>query len=285
MKILPFCLLILSVLTFVGCSDASEQKYKKQLKGILNIADISDEKNIPKLEEYLKSNDGSIHKYAAAQALFLMDTSKGRDALEKYMFSPPNYDFSQSINYMFHWGMKPITKRNEFIKKYHLRSSSNLISLTLKSSYPTEFKDKINFELTLKNRSGKPIRLNKPHLYLGQHILLMSSTGEFMKPVFTAMYKLRRRAPEEGYVEVPPAGSYIFNFSGHLKTFPNSPSKRFREGLWLDCGDFMHKLSHAGSFKVYGVYSNRASKQPPYDNIWIGRVVSKPIDITLNQEE
>jgi hypothetical protein len=97
------------------------------------------------------------------------------------------------------------------------------------------------------------------------------------------MYGLRVPSSEELYVEVPSAGSYVFNFLGELKTFPNGPDPKLREYLWLDCGDFMHKLSHAGAFKVYGIYSKRVSKNPPYDNIWTGRVVSEPINVTLNK--
>lgn len=126
MKILSFSLLILSVVTFFGCSDATEPKYKLNLEKMLKIADISDEKNIPKFAEYIQANNGSTYKYAAAQALFLMNTPKGKEALNKYIFTSPQYSFSQSINYMFHWKMAPTFKRNEFIQKYHLRSSSNL---------------------------------------------------------------------------------------------------------------------------------------------------------------
>ncbi len=282
MKVLSFSLLILSMLSFWGCSDAGEQKYRKQLERILSIKDISDEKNIPKLEEYLKSNDGSIHKYAAAQALFLMDSPKATNALEKHMFSSPKYYISQSINYMFHWGMKPVAKRNEFIKKYHLRSSSKLISLAVESSYSDNSKNKINFKLILKNRTASPIRLYKPRFYLGQYILIMSPSGEFAKPVSTTMYKLRRYLPEECYIELLPKKSYVFNFSGEFKTFPNSPNPEFRDGLWLDCGDFAHKVSNDGLFRIYGIYSHRVNTHF-YNNIWTGRVVSEPIDVILNQ--
>jgi len=167
-------------------------------------------------------------------------------------------------------------------QKYSLRSSSKVISLTIKSSYPTKLKNKINFELILKNKSEKLIRLYKPNTCFGKYILLMSSSGEFMLPVIVEVYSPDARSLKEKYIELPSGGSYTLNFPAELKTFPNSPSPEFRENIWLYCGGVAHKLSCNGSFKVYGQYSH-IEINPPYDNIWTGRVVSEPIDVILNR--
>lgn len=253
-----------------------------------NMTDISHSNAIPSLVEYLQIEGGNIRKYAAAQSLFLMNTPETRTALEDNLFSTPYFDFQQSIKYAFYWHMLNPDKRNEFIQKYHLRSTSDQLALKIKVCVPTNNPGRVEITLAIKNTTEHPLRLYKPTEF-GSYILLISSAGEVARPEATMMPFMRDRPPEEMYIEVPSGELFEISFTGELKLLPlpseytASFSRTPQDTLVLEVGSYIHVLAHEGSFRVFGQYSYPPRKDLPFDNIWTGRIVSEPVEIQLRQ--
>jgi len=167
----------------IACAD----DHPNFLKKILKVEDLSSPSAVVPLEEMLRKGGSSIHPCAAAQALFLMDTPEAKTILKKWLRFP-HYNMDYSIRLTSHWGMDPI-KRNQFIREYHLNSSSDDVEISVTALPVANGKSTIEFTISLKNTSDK--------------------------------------------------------------------------------------------FKVYARYHWEVSKDPSFDNIWTGRVVSKPIEIEI----
>ena len=276
---LPALIAVLLVAIAYGCCS---NPYR--LEELLNMKDVSHRSAIPALEKILKEGGRSIYPCAAAQALFLMDSEESKAILAKYL-SYPHYDFDYSITLAFHWGIMEPCKRDEFIRTYHLKNQSEDVSIHITAVPTTDQTAGIRFTISLVNTSGKLLRFYKPSRYYpGECILLATKRGEFMKSEQTTVYSLSRSGTsEDAYPEVAPGKSLDFSFVGTPTSYSGSLDTEFRDNLWLDCGDFSHKLTTAGTFKVYALYEYRSTPEPPFANIWTGRVVSEPIEIEIRQ--
>jgi hypothetical protein len=249
------------------------------LKKILKMDDLSAPSAVASLEEVLSKGGDSILPCAAAQALFLMNTPESKEVLKKWL-KYPRYDMDYSIDLAFNWGMHPM-KRDQFIRAYHLNSTSNEVKIVVKSEPVKDTKKAMEFTISLVNVSDKALRFYKPRAYLGKNILLVSEDGEFMGSQITTYYSSERETPENMFPEVAPGKSINFSFKAEAQTYPDSPSEQFRYFAWFNCGDFSHCLFKTGKFKVYARYDWKARKNPPYQNIWTGRLISEPIEITI----
>jgi hypothetical protein len=205
-----------------------------------------------------------------------MATDTATASLKKHM-ALSHYDLDQSIRYAFDWDMDP-AKRDAFIRNHHMQSVSDEVGLQLAASRNSEA---LKFVLSVKNTSNRLLRLYKPQVYLGRSLLLLSSTGEVMKGDMTVEYKLGPRDPEEEYPQLYQGETMTITIKGKLAKKPKHQGAKLRDTLWLDCLDYSHQLSKADSFMVYGLYSSPELPNPPFKNIWSGRVLSEPVKITI----
>ncbi len=249
-----------------------------RLERLLDMDDVNTQAAIPQLREILTTSEDN-REYAAAQALFCIGSAEARAILKKHLLSE-DYDVHASIGYAFHWRMKQ-PERDAFITQYHLQSISKDISARLSTIQAPEARDTIQFTITLRNTSERVLRLYKPHVCLAKHILLVSPLGRVMRPVLTTKYRLAPESPEEAYPEVPPGEALVLSFKGGLKFQKGSGMEELRNSLLLDCRDWVHKLEGPGKYKVYALYYFKGPRNSPFDNIWKGRAVSKPVVVGL----
>lgn len=251
--------------------------YQNLLEGILELDNINSEAAIPQLREILTTSD-NIREYAAAQALFLLDTPEAHAILKKHVFSE-DYDICWSIKYALGWNMRQ-PERGTFINKYHLQHRSNDVSIELGVKHALIFKDIIEFTITLRNTSDQMIRLIKPLHYLGEKILLVSPTGHFLPSMKVVMYKMKDiRGPD--YPIIPPGKKLILTLEGEIKFQKESGFKELSNSFILDTWDCAHKLDEPGKYKAYAIYCFTGIRNPPYDNIWKGSVVSEPVELDI----
>lgn len=263
----------------------------KGFDAILKLRERRDERAIPALEKILKEHlgTGDIFGFAAAQALFCIGTPEAHDVLVRYLFTD-KYDVELGINYTFHWEMMQ-SARDSFIRRYHLRSSSNDIKIQLEAGYKIEEdKQKITFSVTLTNISKNELYLYIPGTYTGKLLLFYSEDGYFVRDMQTADH--------ECFIEPVSftklgSGKSIFLTTTAIPCWSEMPGSSFFPGLFkdeafiMDFKDVAHIIEKPGRFKVYAVFSvgkrfadvqEELLDLPP---VWSGRVVSEPVEIEI----
>jgi len=262
----------------------------KSLDALLKLRDVADERAIPAMEKLLEKHIGSgnVFGFAAAQVLFCIGTEKAHAILSKHL-SSPKYSMHQGITYAFYWEMEP-SKRNAFIKQYHIQNTASglSISVTAKDTVKNN-QQKIVFMITLKNISEKPVTIYKPHAYLGSMLLLCSSEGSFGSTIQTTKYKMF--IGKASFVKLSPGKMLKFDFTAEPRWIDSRSWKRYKlpqpNAFVLDCGDMLHAVEKAGKFTAYAFYSveerfaQGQGKRLGLPGIWVGRVVSKPIEINI----
>ena len=252
----------------------------ERFKALLELRDRPDPKAVNALEKVLADHVGStrIHRFAAAQALFCIDTKEAHDILSKYLLTD-EYPVDMGIKYTFHWDMAP-AKRDAFIKRYHLQAtrkdlnvSVDVLSVEDKGPWSGEF------VITIKNTSDQPLRVNKPQFYLGMMLLLEDADGHFIRRMETVRYKMPP-VTEKDYPMLAPGQHLGLRLKGKLE--PNA------SGQWvLDCKDVEHFIGKPGKFRVYLVYAitpgSAKLQTDQYDPppVWSGRIVSEPVEIKI----
>ena len=269
---------VVFALLCAGCSE-QDNAYRLRLERILHMENIEAEAAIPSLQETLATSD-NIREYAAAQALFCMGTKEAHQILREYVLAS-DYDILASMGYAFHWDMEE-SKRDIFLRQYHLRSSSEDISLSLAVAPVPGRTNTVAFHITLTNTAERPLRLAYPLKHFGACVLLLSPTGHFMRQFTTGACEQNLRPPEQ----LSPGQSFTFSFKGEVKFQRTSvPREELANALVLDCGNLAHRLEGTGKYQAYAVYCfQKPRNNSLFDKAWEGRAVSEPVQVHLKYE-
>jgi hypothetical protein len=262
--------------------DATEAFYD-----ILKLRDVGDNEAVPVLEKILSDhvNSTRIHGYAAAQALFCIGTTEAHQVLSKYLLNEKYYA-GLSINYIYHWEMSK-SKRDDFIKKYHLVNLSNYMEIKLElQNNKDENGQKLNLTITLTNISEKPYRIRVKQIYLAQMLFFQSKSGQFIQWSQPIKYKV----PMPKWLDSTPGESHQYNVSLDVrgKGTQKLPclSKDENVRIMLETFDMICGIEKPGEFKVYAMLEEQPLteahlEQLGFDNPWSGRVVSEPVTVNI----
>ena len=258
-------------------------------RAILKLRDQPDQRAIPALRRVLIRYAGSkaIHRFAAAQALSAINTKRAHEILAKHLLSG-KWPTTLSVMYAFDWNMEP-AQRDLFLERYHLRNTSQDLSLELRAS-PGEGDRShvVDFAATITNVSRRGVRI---HLCSGLRrmvLLLRSPRGHF---VWRGVCRTEA-FPQQAFPELPPGAEKVIQVAGEAAWGPADrlPNVLPRPGaLVLDCEGVIHLVERPGRFRVYAVYcccrpSDAAEKQlrqagPP--ELWTGTLASQPVEVEI----
>ena len=249
-------------------------------KALLELRDRPDPMAVSVLGKILADHVGStrIHRFAAAQALFCINTREAHDILTKYLLTD-EYPVDMGIAYTFHWNMVP-EKRDAFIKRYHLQATKEDLNVSVEVLSGKDRGEWSNeFVIKITNASDRTLRVNRPRFYLGMMLLLEDADGHFIGRMKTVRYKMPP-VTEEDYLILTPGQHLELRLKGKLE--PKAP------GQWLlDCKDVGHSVGKPGKFKVYVVYAIMPDSAKLQTNqygpppVWSGRIVSNPVEIEI----
>jgi len=267
---------------------AATDKHPDRHAAILRLRVIGNERAIPVLKkilvEHFETQD--IFGFAASQALFCIGTKEAHDILSKYLFSD-EYNTDLGIKYTFHWSMEQ-SKADAFIEQYHLKGTSNDLRIGIRArSFKKDPKQKIEFTVTLRNVSLRPLRIYKPESYPGNLFILRSPSGHFMRRFETVQYD--RVMGKESFPVLAPLQALKFRVIAEpcwmdIGFWQNITNPK---AFVLDCKDMFHILETPGKFKAYAFFSYDRrfpevwGKRFGLTGIWSGRVVSKPIEVEI----
>jgi len=294
---------------------SSDQQYLRQLETQLAMFDVTSPESIPRLVEFLKTgtpinwrDSGEVWKYAAAQALFLIDTAQSRESLRHYMVDPL-YDFDFSIQCARDWGMERHLL-NSFIRQYHLSGTHNEAAIELGVSEIDGRRNAFRFVIRITNTSTTTRRFYRAPAHLGMHVLLLSDMGDVGHREGLNI-KFGEIAPDILFPAVAPGKSLELEFTGYLEANGTIGFQREKAPFVFLCGDIrrrdfdrigqledqslfrhgagawdtLHALDRDGVYDAYAVYRSGSLPKAPFDNIWTGRLVSKPVRINLQAPE
>ncbi|MHC4478227.1 MAG: hypothetical protein ACYTEL_21525 [Planctomycetota bacterium] len=258
---------------------------------ILKLRDIGDTKAVAVLERILVDHTDStrIHGFAAAQALFCIDTPQAHKILAKHLLTS-QYNTSLAIDYTFHWEM-PEPQRSRFIEQYHLQNLSKDLALEL-TAKPQQAKggQRIDFTLVLRNVSDKAYRVPDRQVYLGQMLYFQDQNGLFAGTESTVLYYI----DPTKWVQLAPGDSHKYDIAVRIKAVAQLKN-RYRSlskdaSLVADTFDMMFDIKKAGRFNVYAMIEQAPFTQAQighwgFDNPWSGRAVSKPVTVEIFQDE
>ncbi len=220
--------------------------------------------------------------HVAAQALFALGSEEAHTVLRRELRSP-SYDFEQGIRHAF--GV-PISMRNEFIGRYHLTGRSKDVAITLSAEKHWDSLTHMVFVIRVENRSGHNLRLYDPHWYYGLQLILVLQDGTVMKSERSSIIDPDLPLPDDTqYPQFASGEALQMRIPARIRRFPDASDIMVRKWPWLDCEDCRHRLTDQGLFHVYAAYEWRGRLRAPFDNVWIGRVVSDPIDIELKERQ
>lgn len=265
---------------------ASSEENKEGFEAILELRDIADERAVPVLSAVLEKHVGTnlIHGFAAAQALFCIGTEEAHEVLRKHLFSDV-YSARLGILYaLAGWNMKD-SKRDPFIAQYHLQSTSNDIGIDVASNSKREGgRQKIEFKVTLRNDSNRPLRVFVPAVYLAEMLILQSPEGHFVQGgAYVDVEK-----PFPSFSELLPGKCIDFHMAGVVRKVNMVAAERPFSMVFKHV---LHDVKIGGRYRVYAMYGyekayakhylrhGKYSKLP--ENIWYGRAVSEPIEVEI----
>ncbi|HUS46985.1 MAG TPA: efflux RND transporter permease subunit, partial [Phycisphaerae bacterium] len=251
---------------------------------LLKLREGRDANAVPALQEILKGGHPRwrIHAYAAAQALFCIDTPGAHKALAGQLRGG-RYPAKRGIDYAFSWQM-PKPQRSRFIERYHLTDDSKGLAVELEANtLPRE--GRIDFTVTLRNVSAKAFHLANPKVYLGEMLCFRSADGRYVPSQRTAYpYDM---APK--WVQLKPGEEFQHRISAQLR--PGIGGKGDTRmpadaAVVLDTRDTRHRVGKPGRFDVFAMFESpvltpEQSKTLKIDNAWSGRAVSKPVQVII----
>lgn len=254
---------------------------------VLKLRDVGEPDAVPVLEKILSDHAGStrIHGFAAAQALFCIDTPEAHKILAKYLLTS-RYNTLLAINYTSHWEMRE-PERSRFIKRYHLKNLSK--DLTLELSAKTQWDNngrRIDCTVLLRNISGTPFRIRDRQVYLAKMLHFQSEGGTFARSRETVVYK----PPMLTWLELAPGASREYNIPVRIKEV-HQLKRRYRwlsedANLVADTFDVMFDIKKTGRFKVYAMFEDQPLTEAQrgrldFDKPWSGRAVSEPVTVEI----
>jgi len=258
---------------------------------VLKLRETGAEEAVPVLERILAehANSTRIHGYAAAQALFYMDTPQAHSILSRHLLSP-SYDAKHGIRYTFHWDMDE-SRRDAFIERYHLKHLSEDATVTL-TARPEQGQggDRIVFSVAVRNTSDKPFRLLRHESHWGDMLYFRAAGGRFAKIVRTR--DVCRDGPPQ-YLELTPGASHRYEVAVDVRRTDNIDGHRGWYGwlpkdatLVLTTGGVAYGVHQPGDYEVRAMLelpepTEAQVKFAGFDNLWFGRAVSPPVKVNV----
>ena len=249
---------------------------------ILKLREIRDANAVPVLERILADHPSShrIHRFAAAQALFCIDTPAAHKVLAGQLHGG-RYPAKSGIGYTFSWEMSE-PRRSRFIERYLLANDANDLVVGLKANAISK-EGLIDFTITLRNVSEKAFRIRDREIYIGEMLYFRSAAGRYMP----SLERIAYNAPMPKWVELKPGDERQWRVSAWSRPAPAI------HGTWLpkdttlalETEDFRYYIDKPGRFDVVAMFEEALTKdqalQAKIDNIWSGRAVSKPVQVEI----
>ncbi len=256
---------------------------------LLKLRDVGTAEAVGVLAQVMEDNlyETRIHGFAAAEALFCIDTESARNILKKYLYDRRYYTML-SVNYTFHWEMSE-PKRSEFIREYHLKNLSTDLMVELESDVKRiNTGEELELTLTLRNVSEETFRIRDQMAGYGENIYVCNAEGLFARRMETAekCFKMSAKwlAMKPGEVreyKIKPAVLRVSDMKYKLHYAPKDAQIYLRDHPY-----FNHYINRPGKFEIYAMFEaqplNPAYKKTlGFDNEWTGRAVSKPITLEI----
>jgi hypothetical protein len=262
---------------------------KDAFSDILKLRDVGDANAVPVLEKIMADNLDStrIHGYAAAQALFCINTPEAHKVLAKYLLTS-RYFAELGINYAFHWQMDE-SRRNRFIEEYHLQNISKDLGVKLNvKTHKEAGRQQIIFTVTLHNISERLFWIIDQQVYLGNMLFFKSKSSRFARTFETVKYEM----PSLKWQELAPGASHQYDITAYVRRVDEL--KRPYWGLSKDASivvetrDIAYDIKEAGWFEVYAMVEARPPTKLQIEkvgsgNLWSGRVVSNPVTVEIGE--
>jgi len=271
--------------------DATTEIAQEAFLDILKLREVPDERAVPVLDQIISDNvhTGRIHKYAAAQALFCIDTVEAHNVLAKCTQNG-HYSARSGINYSFHWDMDE-SKRDAFIEQYHLVSISKDLDVRLDAqTRRVEGILHIDFTATLRNTSDTLLELKDRKSCPNILLCCKDENGKFIR-VNNALRGLCQ-PPPVSWVKLAPGKTYQYNIAARVKRADKMQRRYLRLPRKSDlvlCID--HQFCAIGKGTRFSVYAMIEESHLPeaqiehckLKNPWTGRVVSAPVAIDISE--
>lgn len=252
----------------------------------LRIVGNSDAVNV--LEQVMEDNlfETRIHGFAAAEALFCIDTESAHNVLKKYLYDP-RYRSGLGADYTFHWDMLE-PKRSEFIRQYHLKNLSKDLKLELVSDVKrVNTGQEVELTLTVHNVSKEPFRILDHIAGYGENIYFRNADGLFARRMRTATqcYKMSAK-----WLEMKPADQREYKIKlAVLRVSDMKYKSRYipeNARIYLRAPFFDFYINQPGKFEIYAMFEAQPlqpehKKKPGFDNKWKGLAVAKSITIEI----
>jgi hypothetical protein len=255
---------------------------------ILKLRDVGNSDAVNVLEQVMEDNlfETRIHGFAAAEALFCIDTESAHNVLKKYLYDP-RYRSGLGAKYTFHWDMSE-PKRSEFIRQYHLKNLSKDLKVELESDVNrANTGQEIELTLNMHNVSKEPFRILDHIAGYGENIYLRNADGLFARRIQTATqcYKMAAK-----WLELKPAVQRRYKIKLAVLRVSDMKYKSSyvpeNARIYLRDPFFDFYINQPGKFEIYAMFEAQPlhpehKKKLGFDNEWTGRAVSKSITIEI----
>ncbi|MGB2809140.1 MAG: hypothetical protein WBC22_15465 [Sedimentisphaerales bacterium] len=256
---------------------------------LLKLRDVGNSEAVNVLEQVMENNlfGTRIHGFAAAEALFCIDTESAHNVLKKYLYDP-RYHSGLGANYTFHWDMSE-PKRSEFIRQYHLKNLSKDLKVELESDVNrVNTGQEIELTLTVHNVSKEPFRILDHIAGYGENIYLRNADGLFARRMQTATqcYKmsakwLELKPGDQRQYKIKLAVLRVSDMKYKSRYVPENTRIYLRDHPFFD-----FYINQPGKFEIYAMFEAQPlhperKKKLGFDNGWTGRAVSKSITFEI----
>lgn len=255
---------------------------------LLKLRTVGTAEAIPVLEQVMQDHLLSttrIHGFAAAQALFCIDTPEAHDVLQRYLFDD-RYNTQLGINYTFYWEMSE-PQRSAFIEQYYLKNCSKTLQIDLATGSETvNGIQTLTITATLLNTSQKSYRICDYPFAFGDYLYFRAQSGRFIHNLMTSTCCT---GPEKWF-ELKPGETKQYQTKMQVATADQLGSFRryLKNGnLWLkEDHSNAFLIENPGQFQVYALFersplNKETIERLGFDDVWIGRAVSKPAIVTV----
>ena len=273
---------------------------------LLKLRDQPTRAAVPELTKILSAHAGStrIHRFAAAQALFTAGGDEAARILEKHLLAP-EYPAHMAITYSSHWQMGEL-ERSRFVETYLLRDLADDLDVDVRARWSEAGTKKraddgnssgrqLHVTVTYTNTTGRPLAVLVDHQYQAKSLHFRGPSGAFAVQSQLVVY-----GPDPArFVRLKAGASTSFDVVLELKDDPKSLATARRNAsepakiqAFLASTDTGFALSEFGTYKLSAMIvrtpladeqkkSLRQREGIEADEVWMGRAVSKAIDVDL----
>ena len=127
----------------------------------------------------------------------------------------------------------------------------------------------------MRNTSDNPFWIIDRNVYLGEMLYFRDESGNFALTFETVDYDM----PMPTWLELTPEANHKFNITVYVSG---------GDELKYYTNDVAYDISNVGRFEVYAMLeappvTNAQRETLKFDNPWVGRAVSKPIEIVTSK--